>query len=257
MSAIASTHDCDSAAIASDSSGRSARKVSILLVDDHAVVRQGLSALLKMEDDIEVVGEAENGRTAVALARGTLPDVVIMDVSMPLLNGAEATRQIRKAVPSARVLALSSYDDDEFVEHLMQAGASGYLTKDAAAEELIRAVRAVHGGRNYFSQAIDQRLQRRFREKLADGKPLSLQPKLTSRQVEVLQLIAEGFANKQIAAELNISIKTVEKHRQQLMHNLGVHDIAGLTRHAVATGLVECKETHSFNTGKEAGENKP
>jgi len=216
------------------------KAITILLVDDHPVVRQGLSALLKLETDMQVVEEADNGRTAVALAQTARPDVVIMDVSMPLLNGAEATRQIHQNVPSAKVLALSSYGDDEFVERLMQAGAAGYVTKETAAADLVKAIREVHQGKRFFSPAIARRLQSRAQTfgSLGSG-PIS--PDLTSRQVEVLQLIAEGFANKQIAAELGISIKTVEKHRQQLMHKVGVHETAGLTRYAIANKLVTCQ----------------
>lgn len=126
------------------------KKIRILLVDDHPVVRQGLCALLKMEDDMEVIGEADNGLAAVALARKTLPEVVVMDLSLPLLDGAEATRQIHQTVPSVKVLVLSSHGDDEFVERLKQAGATGYLTKDSAAMELIHAIRTVHSGRTVF-----------------------------------------------------------------------------------------------------------
>ena len=186
------------------------KRVSVLLVDDHPVVRQGLSALLKTQADWEVIEEADNGRTAVALAQQTQPDVVIMDVSMPLLNGAEATRQIRKTVPSAKVLVLSSYGEEELIEHLMQAGAAGYVTKDTAPRDLAGAIRAVHGGKMFFSPAITRRLRQRHVEPALPGRPLKMNPGLTSRQVEVLQLIAEGFATKQIAAELGISNKTVE-----------------------------------------------
>jgi len=217
-------------------------KLKILLVDDHPVVRQGLSALLQLEADMEVVAEAENGRTAVALARQILPDIVLMDFSMPLLNGAEATRQILQSVPSAKVLVLSSYGDDEFVGRMMQAGAAGYLTKESAAVELAQAIREVHSGKTVFSPAIATRLSQAPAQKPAEngsGEQPNLE--LTSRQSEVLQLLAEGFANKQIADELGLSIKTVEKHRQQLMEKVGVHDIAGLTRYAVAHGIVECK----------------
>jgi DNA-binding NarL/FixJ family response regulator len=216
-------------------------KISVLLVDDHPVVRQGLIALLETEPDLVVIEEADNGRAAVALAQKTRPDVVVMDVSMPLLNGAEATRQIRKTVPGAKVLVLSSYADDEFVEHLMQAGAAGYLTKETATNDLAGAIRAVHTGKSFFSSAISRRLRHRYSEPVARGQPMKLGPELTSRQVEVLQLIAEGFATKQIAAELGISNKTAEKHRQLIMQKLNLHETAGLTRYAISMGLVECK----------------
>jgi DNA-binding NarL/FixJ family response regulator len=215
------------------------RKISVLLVDDHTVVRQGLRALLSAEEDMEVVGEAENGRQAVMLAKKTTPDVVVMDVAMPLLNGLEATRQILKMLPSTKVLVLTSYGDDECVSQLMDAGASGYLIKQTAANDLLRAIREVQRGNAFFSPAIAKRLRDQCREAFTTGMTPRKSGELTSREAEVLQLIAEGFSNKQIAAELNISIKTVEKHRQQVMNKLNIHDVAGLTRYAISKGMVE------------------
>ena len=215
------------------------KKIGVLLVDDHTVVRQGLRALLKAEEDMEVLGEAENGRQAVMLARKTPPDVVVMDVAMPLLNGLEATRQIIKSVPNTKVLVLTSYGDDECVEQLMKAGAAGYLIKQTAANDLLKAIREVQRGNAFFSPAIAKRLRDQCREAFTSGQPAKKNTDLTSREAEVLQLIAEGFSNKQIAAELTISIKTVEKHRQQVMNKLNIHDVAGLTRYAISKGLVE------------------
>jgi DNA-binding NarL/FixJ family response regulator len=216
------------------------KKINVLLVDDHTVVRQGLRALLQTEMDMEVIGEAENGRQAVMLARKEPPpDVVLMDVAMPLLNGLEATRQILKLVPTAKVLVLTSYGDDECVEQLMHAGAAGYLIKQTAANDLLKAIREVYRGNAFFSPAIAKRLRDQCREAFTSGTSSRKPSELTSREAEVLQLIAEGFSNKQIASELSISIKTVEKHRQQVMNKLGIHDIAGLTRHAIAKGIIE------------------
>lgn len=215
------------------------KKIAILLVDDHTVVRQGLRALLRSEQDMEVIGEAENGRQAVMMVRKTPPDVVVMDVAMPLLNGLEATRQILKIVPTSKILVLTSYGDDECVHKLMQAGAVGYLLKQTAANELIKAIREVQRGNAFFSPAIAKRLRDQCREVFTGGQPTRRSTELTSREAEVLQLIAEGFSNKQIAAELTISIKTVEKHRQQVMNKLNIHDVAGLTRYAISKGLVE------------------
>jgi DNA-binding NarL/FixJ family response regulator len=215
------------------------KKISVLLVDDHTVVRQGLRALLNQEDDIEVVGEAENGRQAVQLAAETLPDVVLMDVMMPMMNGMEGTRQVLKNVPSAKVLVLSSYGDDDYVQQLTEVGASGYLTKQTAGDDLLLAIREVQKGNAFFSPAIAKRLRDRCRQAFVDGRPLKRNIHLTSRESEVLQLIAEGLPNKQIAGELGISIKTVEKHRQQVMNKLAIHDIAGLTRYAMSKGVVE------------------
>ncbi len=215
-------------------------KIRILLADDHTVVRQGLRVLLEAEPDIAVVGEAETGRQAVQLARKLAPDVVVMDVAMPNLNGLEATRQIARELPLVKLLVLSSYDDEEYVHQVTEAGAAGYLVKQTAATDLIKAVREARKGNAFFSPAISRRLVERYREAFLKGAPdKAWNAQLTSREAEVLQLIAEGKANKQIAAELCISIKTVEKHRQQVMNKLDIHDIAGLTRYAISKGVIE------------------
>jgi DNA-binding NarL/FixJ family response regulator len=215
------------------------KKIGVLLADDHAVVRQGLRALLEAEGDIVVVGEAENGRKAVSQAKKILPDVVVMDVAMPGMNGVEATRQIVRNIPSAKVLVLTSYGDEGYVAQLLEAGAIGYLVKQTAAADLLKAIREVHHGNPFFSPSIAKRLQQQEREMRAGVLPAVGLHRLTSREAEVLQLVAEGLANKQIAVELSISIKTVEKHRQQAMNKLNIHDVAGLTRYAIAKGWVE------------------
>lgn len=216
------------------------QKIRVLLADDHTVVRQGLRVLLEAEVDITVVGEASSGREAVQMTKKLLPDVVVMDIAMPSLNGVEATRQIAKEVPTAKLLILSSYNDDEYVHQVTGAGATGYLLKQTAATDLIKAVRETRNGNAFFSPAISKRLMERYREAVLSGAPVRRQNDLlTSREAEVLQLIAEGRANKQIAAELCISIKTVEKHRQQVMNKLHIHDIAGLTRYAISKGVIE------------------
>src|SRR5437899_6010500 len=217
------------------------QKIRVLLADDHTVVRQGLRALLAVEEDIDIVGEAENGRQAIQLVKRLLPDVAVIDIAMPQLNGLEATRQITHSVPTTKVLVLSSYSDDEYVQQLTEAGAAGYLVKQTAANDLLKAIREAHKGNAYFSPAIAKRLRDQCRQAFASGgHPVRKRTDyLTTREAEVLQLIAEGRANKQIAAELCISIKTVEKHRQQVMNKLGIHDVAGLTRHAIAKGIIE------------------
>src|SRR5438874_1897284 len=216
------------------------QKITVILADDHTVVRQGLRALLVSEGDIEIVGEADNGRQAVQMVKKFLPDVVVMDIAMPVLNGLEATRQIVRTVPSTKVVVLSSYSDDDYAQQLTEAGAAGYLVKQTAANDLLKAIREAHKGNAYFSPAIAKRLRDHCRQAFSSGQTIRRRSDyLTTREAEVLQLIAEGRANKQIAAELCISIKTVEKHRQQVMNKLGIHDVAGLTRHAIAKGIIE------------------
>ena len=215
------------------------KRIRVLLADDHMIVREGLRALLEAEEDIEVVGEAENGRQAVQLIKRLRPDVVVMDIAMPLLNGLEVTRRIVKEVPATRVLILSAHGDDEYVRQVVLLGAAGYLVKQTSADVLGRAIREVHKGNTFFSPSIAKRLPN-----LSSGSPdgrgaITMKAGLSSREVEVLQLIAEGKANKQVARELGISIKTVEKHRQHLMSKLDLHDTAGLTRYAIAAGIIE------------------
>lgn len=212
--------------------------ISVLLVDDHNIVRQGLKALLTTETDITILAEGQTGREAVTLASKLRPDVVVMDLAMPLLNGWEATRQILKAVPSAKVVVLSTYDTEEHIQQAIAAGAAAYLIKQTAAADLVKAIREVKKGNAFFSPAIAQRLREQTCRTLTEA-PKPPNPELTVREAEVLQLIAEGFANKQIAAELGLSVKTVEKHRQQVMNKLDIHDTAGLVRHAAAKGIIE------------------
>lgn len=216
------------------------KQITVLLAEDHTVVREGLRMMLEAEGDIQVVGEAETGRQAVALARKLHPAVVVMDIAMPQLNGLEATRQISKAVPGTKVLILSAHSDDAYVEQVIALGAAGYLIKQSSAHVLSEAVRALQSGRTYFSPSIARRLRvRNGPSSVCSGSLRWCKVRLTSREMEVLQLIAEGGANKQVATELGISVKTVEKHRQRLMEKLNIHDTAGLTRYAIATGIIE------------------
>ena len=215
------------------------KKINVLLADDHTVVRQGLRMLIEGEPDIAVVGEADNGLQTVQMARKLRPDVVVLDVAMPHLNGLEVTRRITRDLPDTRVLVLSSYSDEEYVQQLTEQGASGYLVKQTAGNELIKAIREAHKGNAFFSPSISKRFLDQCRDAFSRKERLAKKTgRLTSREAEVLQLIAEGRANKQIASELGISIKTVEKHRQQVMNKLGIHDVAGLTRHAITKGIV-------------------
>jgi len=196
--------------------------------------------LLKHERDIKVVGEAETGRQAVAMVKKLRPAVVVMDIAMPLLNGLEATRQIRKDVPNTKVLILSAHSDDAYVEQVTELGAAGFLLKQTSSDNLARAIREVHQGKTFFSPAISKRLAGRAEKSLdRTGNFKMKNNQLSSREVEVLQLIAEGKPNKQVAAELGVSFKTVDKHRQHLMSKLNIHDIAGLTRYAISAGIIE------------------
>lgn len=216
------------------------KRITVLLAEDHKIVREGLRVLLEAERDIEVVGEAETGRQAVQLTKRLRPGVVVMDIAMPLLNGLEATRRILKAVPATRVLILSAHGDDGYIRQVVMLGAAGYLIKQTSADLLSRAIREVHKGNTFFSPSIANRVHSLSLES-PDGCAVPRRKKtaLSSRELEVLQLIAEGKANKQIARGLGISIKTVEKHRQHLMRKLDLHDTAGLTRYAVAAGIIE------------------
>jgi DNA-binding NarL/FixJ family response regulator len=216
------------------------KPISVLLAEDHIIVREGLLALLKMEAGIQVIGEAENGRQAVEMAAHLSPDVVVMDIAMPLLNGLEATRQILRVKPTTKVLVLTAHGDDAYVEQAMALGAAGYVIKQSGAHVLAEAVRAVHAGHPFFSPSISKRRFYHQRKAKAMGDlPKEHATHLTSREVEVLQLIAEGKANKETADELHISIKTVEKHRRSVMEKLNIHDTASLTRYAIATGVIE------------------
>ncbi len=216
------------------------KKITVLLAEDHMIVREGFRGLLKSERDIEIVDEADNGRQAVQLAKKLRPDVVVMDIAMPQLNGLEATRQITAALPNTKVIMLSAHADDAYVEQANAAGAVGYLIKQSSSHALCEAIREVHKGNTFFSPSIGKHIKHQY-SKSSPQKGLTKKrgAALSSREMEVLQLIAEGKANKETAFELGISIKTVEKHRQRLMQKLSIHDTAGLTRYAVSAGIIE------------------
>lgn len=216
------------------------RPITILLAEDHAIVRQGLCALLNADGGFKIVGEARNGREAVQLAQTLRPDVILMDIAMPVLNGLEATRQILTADPAAKVVILSAHSDEAYIERMSTAGVAGFLEKQTSAEVLTKAIREVVKGHAYFSPSISRRMgDGPAAPRDRDGMVKPNASRLTSRESEVLQLVAEGAANKQVAAALGISIKTVEKHRQHLMDKLNIHDTAGLTRYAIAAGVIE------------------
>ncbi|MDA3924099.1 MAG: response regulator transcription factor [Kiritimatiellae bacterium] len=218
----------------------SKKQITVLIADDHTIVREGIRKLLETETDIEVIGEADTGRKAVELTRKLHPNVVIMDIAMPQMNGIEATRQIRQTTPDIKILILSAHSDDAYVESVLVAGAAGYLIKQTSAQFLAEAIREVHKGNSFYSPSVSRHIQKRKENSLSrKGFPKPNASNLSSREMEVLQLIAEGDANKQIASTLGISIKTVEKHRDHLMHKLNIHETAGLTRYAIATGIIE------------------
>lgn len=217
------------------------KRITTVLVDDHTLIRQGVRVLLESEEDIAIVGEAEDGRHAVEMVAELHPDVVVMDIAMPMLNGIEATRQILAAAPGTRVLILSAHSDDEYVERVAQLGAAGYVLKQSSLEDLATAIRTARADKFYVSPSIAKRQRRHAAPASgADGvPPMPSAARLSTREAEVLQLVAEGKANKQTAAALRISIKTVEKHRQSLMTKLDIHDVAGLTRYAISIGSIE------------------
>lgn len=217
------------------------KPITLVLADDHRIVREGFRGLSQYEQDMEVVGEASTGREAVQLAKQLQPVVVVMDIAMPQLNGLEAARQILESVPTTKVIILSAHGDDSYVEQVAKLGVAGYLVKQTSAVVLAKAIRAVTQGTRYFSRSISRRLAelQKMSPQGMKGRVKAKGVKLTSREVETLQLIAEGMANKQSAAALGISIKTVEKHRQNLMNKLDIHDTAGLTRYAIASGVIE------------------
>jgi DNA-binding NarL/FixJ family response regulator len=209
-------------------------KIHILLADDHAVVRQGFKMILAAQPDMEIVGEAGNGREALDLAGQLQPDVIVMDVAMPELNGIEATRRVADVSPRSRVLALSMHKDSVYVREILRAGARGYLLKDSIASDLLAAVRAVARGEGYLSPGVSDAVLNDYRRHVTD--PIDL---LTSREREVLQMIAEGKTNKEIATVLNLSVYTVDAHRGRIMEKLNVHSVTDLVRFAVRCGLVD------------------
>ena len=214
------------------------RKVRILLADDHTVMRSGLRALLERQQNFEVVGEADNGREAVSLCASLLPDIVIMDVGMPLLNGVEATKALLKQSPSTGVVMLSMHSDEVYVMRSLQAGARAYLLKDSAAPDLISAIDAVSHGKSFFSPAIRSLLAEDFVQVLRQKGAVDSYELLTAREREILQLLAEGKSNKEVAADLNISLYTVETHRSNILEKLGLHTPAELILYAVRKGII-------------------
>lgn len=213
-------------------------RVRILLADDHTILRDGIRALLEDEPDMLVVGEAEDGRTAVKLACQLQPDVVLMDIAMPLLNGLEATRQIMQECPQVKVLILTMHENEEYIRQVLASGAMGYILKDAAARELLDAIHAVCHGEPVLSPAITRLVIENYL-RWGDLQQEDSSDKLSPREREVLQLIAEGYSSKQIAEILSISIKTVQAHRTNLMSKLDLHDRADLIKYAIQRKIID------------------
>jgi two-component system response regulator NreC len=213
-------------------------QIRIVLADDHAVMRTGLRLVLERQSDFSVVGEASDGREAVALVQREAPDVLVMDIGMPNLNGIEAARQVAGAAPQVAVVILSMHSDEAYVLRALKAGARGYLLKESAESDLIAAIRAVHAGKAFFSPAVSRMLVEDYVRQLQDREIEDSYELLTTREREILQLVAEGKSNKEVAAVLNLSLYTIETHRGNLMEKLGLHTVPELILYAVRKGVI-------------------
>lgn len=224
-------------------------KIKVLVADDHPVVRKGLLSCLARESRIKVVGEAADGDEALAKTRELLPDVILLDISMPRMNGLVVTEVLRKELPSVKVLVLSVHTNREYIFRIIQAGAHGYVSKEASPEELLRAIDAVCGGQAFFTPEIAQAALNQLVSGGGKKEPFG---QLTGREREVLALIAEGQSNKEIANRLGIGVRTIETHRERIMRRLNIHSVAGLTKFAIANGLVPLEGDTSKGSGPKA-----
>lgn len=214
-------------------------KITLLLVDDHEIFRAGLRMLLQAQPDMQIVGEADTGRAAIAKAKELAPDVVLMDISLPDLDGFEATRQIKRALPNAAILALTMHESDEYFFKMLDAGASGYVPKKAAPTDLVSAIRVVHEGGVFLYPSVAKALVRDYMGRVAEGGERETFDGLTDREQEVLKLIADGLTNQDIADKLTISVKTVERHRANIMAKLNMHSRTELVKYAIRKGLID------------------
>ena len=217
-------------------------KISLILADDHAVVRSGLRMLLEAQEEMEIIAEAESGREAVSLARSLRPDVILMDIQMPDLNGIEATKQIRKLAPETAVLALTMHEDEQYFFEMLKAGASGYVPKRAAPDELITAIRTVARGDVFLYPSLATRLVRDYLDRADTEEKPRIYGQLTPREQEVLIHIAEGHSNSEIAENLVISVKTVDRHRENIMRKLNMHNRIELVKYAIRIGLIDLED---------------
>jgi two-component system nitrate/nitrite response regulator NarL len=219
--------------------GKMKTPIKLLLVDDHPIVRRGVASCLAKEPNVQVIGEAADGQEALKKVRDLNPDVVMMDVDMPLMDGLAVTQALRKEFPHIKVLMLSMYRDTDYILRILQSGALGYVLKDAPAEELVRAIETVYSGESYFSSDVARVALNQFVRGSSEG-PSAMN--LTNREREVLIHIAEGFSNKEIACKLNVGVRTVETHRERIMRKLNIRNVAGLTKFAIAKGLISLRE---------------
>jgi two-component system response regulator NreC len=213
------------------------KKIKVVVADDHTILRQGIKALLDNQEEIEVVGEAKDGREAIKAIEALSPDVILMDIAMPGLNGLEATRRIKKKFPMTKVVVLTMHTNEEYIFQILNAGADGYLVKETAFQDLISAINSVHRGEAFMSPSISKKVMTDYIQR-AQGEEKVGFDTLTTREREILQLVAEGNSNKKIAAALFISPKTVETHRAHIMDKLNIHDRAGLIKYAIRKGMI-------------------
>ena len=216
-------------------------KIKVLVADDHTILRQGIKALLDNQEGIEVIGEAKDGREALAIIEETLPDVILMDIAMPGLNGLEATRRIKKKFPRMKVLVLTMYTNEEYIFQILNAGANGYLVKETAFQDLISAIKAVYKNEAFMSPSISKKVINSYIKRAQDDEEKTCEI-LTTREREILQLIAEGHSSKKIAELLFISPKTVETHRTHIMDKLNIHNRTGLIKYAIRKGMVDVEK---------------
>ncbi len=215
--------------------------IRVLVVDDHPVVRRGLSVCLARQEHFQIVGEAADGQEAISKARELSPDIVLMDVDMPQMNGLTASEILRKELPRTKVLILSMHSHSDYVLRILQSGARGYVLKNASPEELVKAIETVHAGESYFSPDVARVALNQFVRGAGEGPQIS---QISNREREVLIAIAEGLSNKEIACRLNVGVRTIETHRERIMRKLNIHSVAGLTKFAIAKGLVLLPKEH-------------